>query len=237
MSELNKSVTLSMKKHLVILSGAGMSAESGISTFRDANGLWENHPIEEVATPEGFEKNPELVLEFYNARRAQLWEVEPNEGHKAIAELESLYKVSVITQNVDDLHERAGSSRVLHLHGELRKVRSTAFPELVYSWKQDLKIGDTCEKGGQLRPHIVWFGEAVPAMDEAIQLVETADVVIVIGTSLQVYPAAGLMHYAQAGCEVFYIDPSPSISSSEQVTVIAQTATEGLKEVLPRLAK
>lgn len=224
-----------MKKHVVILSGAGMSSESGISTFRNANGLWENHPIEEVATPEGFEKNPELVLEFYNARRAQLWEVEPNEGHKIIAELEKKFSVSVVTQNVDDLHERAGSSKVLHLHGELRKVRSTDSSAQVLDWTGDLHLGDTCEKGFQLRPHIVWFGEAVPAIDEAIQIVQTAEVVIVIGTSLQVYPAAGLMNYAPAHCNVFYIDPAPSISSDNRVEVIAKTATAGMKEICTRL--
>lgn len=224
-----------MKKHIVILSGAGMSAESGISTFRDANGLWENHPIEEVATPEGFEKNPELVLEFYNARRAQLWEVEPNEGHQLIAKLETKYKVSVVTQNVDDLHERAGSSSVLHLHGELRKARSTGVSSSVVKWTGDLKLGDTCKNGFQLRPHIVWFGEAVSAMDEAIEIVHTADIVIVIGTSLQVYPAAGLMNYAPADCKVFYVDPSPSIGSDKRVEVIAKTATAGMQEICFRL--
>jgi NAD-dependent deacetylase len=169
-----------MKKHLVILSGAGMSAESGISTFRDSNGLWENHVIEEVATPEGFEMNPKLVLDFYNARRQQLFEVEPNLGHQLIADLEKDYKVSVVTQNVDDLHERAGNSIVIHLHGELRKVRSTVNPSLIYEWKKDLNIGDTCEEGSQLRPHIVWFGEAVLVMDSAIDIVQSADMVVVI---------------------------------------------------------
>jgi NAD-dependent deacetylase len=148
-----------MKKHIVFLTGAGMSAESGISTFRDSNGLWENQAIENVATPEGFKKNPALVLEFYNARRKQLFEVKPNSGHQLIAELEKDYKVSVVTQNVDDLHERAGNSEVWHLHGELRKVRSTLYPDLIYNWEKDLNLGDKCEKGSQLRPHIVWFGE------------------------------------------------------------------------------
>ncbi|MGB1041532.1 MAG: SIR2 family NAD-dependent protein deacylase [Flavobacteriales bacterium] len=221
-----------MKKKIVFLSGAGMSAESGISTFRDSNGLWENHAIEEVATPEGFAKNPKLVLDFYNARRKQLFEVEPNVGHQLISKLEDKFQVFVVTQNVDDLHERAGSSSVLHLHGELRKVRSTLNPELIYTWKKDLNLGDKCEKGAQLRPHIVWFGEAVPAMDEAIEIVHQADVVVVIGTSLQVYPAAGLMNYAKSDAKVFYIDPKPSISSDEKVTVIPKTASEGMKELI-----
>ena len=221
-----------MKKKIVFLSGAGMSAESGISTFRDSNGLWENHAIEEVATPEGFAKNPKLVLDFYNARRKQLFEVEPNLGHQLISKLEDKFQVFVVTQNVDDLHERAGSSSVLHLHGELRKVRSTLNPSLIYTWKKDLNLGDKCEKGAQLRPHIVWFGEAVPAMDEAIEIVHQADVVVVIGTSLQVYPAAGLMNYAKSDAKVFYIDPKPNISSDEKVTVIPKTASEGMKELI-----
>ncbi len=224
-----------MKKHIVVLSGAGMSAESGISTFRDSNGLWENHSIEEVATPEGFATNPELVLEFYNARRAQLWEVEPNEGHLAIAELEKLFRVSVVTQNVDDLHERAGSSSVLHLHGELRKVRTTGISDQVMEWTGDLKLGDVCENGYQLRPHIVWFGEPVPLIDKAIEKVESADVVIVIGTSLQVYPAAGLMNHAKSSCKVFYVDPAPKIQSDENIEVIPSTASEGMKEIRARI--
>ena len=220
-----------MKKRIIILSGAGMSVESGISTFRDSNGLWENHSIEQVATPQAFERNPELVLSFYNARRKQLFEVEPNEGHRILAELEQQFDVQVITQNVDDLHERAGSSQVIHLHGELRKVKSTFYPALIYSWKNDLHVGDCCERGGQLRPHIVWFGEAVLEMERAIEIVESADAVVVIGTSLQVYPAAGLMNYAPVNCPVFYIDPSPSVLSSQRVQVIPKSASEGLKEV------
>lgn len=221
-----------MKKHLVFLTGAGMSAESGISTFRDSNGLWENHSIEEVATPEGFRRNPKLVLDFYNARRKQLFEVEPNKGHRLIASLEKEYKVSVVTQNVDDLHERAGSSSILHLHGELRKVRSTSTPSLIYSWKKELNLGDHCEKGSQLRPHIVWFGEAVPAMDRAIEIVQSAEVVVIIGTSLQVYPAAGLMDYAPPGSKVYYIDPNPNLSSSQGVTVINSIASEGMRQLM-----
>ncbi|MDA9262357.1 NAD-dependent deacylase [bacterium] len=223
-----------MKKHLVILSGAGMSAESGISTFRDSNGLWENHHIEEVATPEGFTKNPSLVLEFYNARRKQLFDVKPNKGHQLIAKLEKEYKVSIVTQNVDDLHERAGNSEVLHLHGELRKVRSTSSPGLIYTWEKDLNLGDYCEMGSQLRPHIVWFGEQVPLIDKAIEIVIKADVIIVIGTSLQAYPAAGLIDYARTDSKVYYIDPNPSIQSSKRVEVIKKIASEGVKEFIEK---
>jgi len=182
-------------KRIVILTGAGMSAESGISTFRDNNGLWENHRIEDVASPEAWIRNPKMVLEFYNQRRKQLFEVEPNAGHHALVQLEEKYDVQIVTQNVDDLHERAGSSHVLHLHGELKKVRSTVDPSLIYElvhW--ELKLGDKCEKGSQLRPHIVWFGEAVPMIDKATELVKTADIFMVIGTSMVVYPAAGLIH-------------------------------------------
>lgn len=222
------------KKSIVFLTGAGMSAESGISTFRDSNGLWENHAIEDVATYEAFERNIELVLEFYNARRKQLFEVEPNEGHNLIAGLEDDYKVSIITQNVDDLHERAGSKSILHLHGELRKVRSTVDERLIYYWDKDVIVGDKCKKGSQLRPHIVWFGEAVPAMEAAIDIVNSADVVVVIGTSLQVYPAASLMDYAKPSAKIFYIDPKPNISSSERLTVLPLTASEGMKLLIEK---
>ncbi len=222
------------KKSIVFLTGAGMSAESGISTFRDSNGLWENHAIEDVATYEAFERNIELVLEFYNARRKQLFEVEPNEGHNLIPGLEDDYKVSIITQNVDDLHERAGSKSILHLHGELRKVRSTADERLIYYWDKDVIVGDKCKKGSQLRPHIVWFGEAVPAMEAAIDIVNSADVVVVIGTSLQVYPAASLMDYAKPSAKIFYIDPKPNISSSERLTVLPLTASEGMKLLIEK---
>lgn len=222
------------KKSIIFLTGAGMSAESGISTFRDSNGLWENHAIEDVATYEAFERNIELVLEFYNARRKQLFEVEPNEGHNLIAGLEDDYKVSIITQNVDDLHERAGSKSILHLHGELRKGRSTADERLIYYWDKDVIVGDKCKKGSQLRPHIVWFGEAVPAMEAAIDIVNSADVVVVIGTSLQVYPAASLMDYAKPSAKIFYIDPKPNISSSERLTVLPLTASEGMKLLIEK---
>jgi NAD-dependent deacetylase len=218
-------------KNLVVLSGAGMSAESGISTFRDANGLWEGHDIYEVASWDGWMKNPNLVLEFYNKRRAQLKTVEPNEAHLILAALEKEYNVQIITQNVDDLHERAGSTHVLHLHGELRKVRSTIDDQLIYTHTDDLHLGDLCEKGSQLRPHIVWFGEAVPMIQRAIELVSTADILITIGTSLQVYPAAGLIHYTPAHTIQFYIDNNPASVQVPQMTVIPKTATEGMKEL------
>lgn len=221
-------------KHIVVFTGAGISAESGLKTFRDADGLWENHAIEEVATPEAFHANPELVLRFYNERRKQLLECSPNDAHVAIAELEHKYKVTVVTQNVDDLHERAGSTSVIHLHGELMKVRSTAYPELIYkldSW--ELKLGDNCEKGFQLRPHIVWFGEQVPMMDKAIEVVEQADVFLVVGTSLQVYPAAGLVHYANKATQKYLIDPKSELPyGANDFTLIRSTATEGVRRVL-----
>jgi NAD-dependent deacetylase len=186
-----------MKKNIVVFTGAGMSAESGISTFRDKNGLWENHDIMEVASPEGWRKNPKLVLEFYNQRRRQLKLVSPNKGHELLAKLESHYQLQIITQNVDNLHERAGSSRVLHLHGELTKVRSVADEHTIYEHLDDLHWGVTDAHGNQLRPHIVWFGEEVPALEEAIVLTQQADLLLVIGTSLQVYPAASLLHYGK----------------------------------------
>ncbi|MEK7255713.1 MAG: Sir2 family NAD-dependent protein deacetylase, partial [Bacteroidota bacterium] len=181
---------------LVVLTGAGVSAESGISTFRDANGLWENHDIMEVASPQGWRKNKELVLEFYNQRRRQLQLVEPNAAHLALVDLEAKFTTCVVTQNVDDLHERAGSKLVLHLHGELLKARSTHDPELIYDWKGDISLTDKCERGSQLRPHIVWFGEEVPMLPLAADLVSQAEVVLIVGTSMQVYPAAGLVSYA-----------------------------------------
>ncbi|MCH4552500.1 SIR2 family NAD-dependent protein deacylase [Aestuariibaculum lutulentum] len=225
-----------MKKHIVVLTGAGMSAESGIKTFRDENGLWEGHDVMEVATPEGFEANPELVLDFYNQRRKQLFEVKPNTAHKTLAELESHYKVSIITQNVDDLHERAGSSNVIHLHGELLKVRSTYYEDDIIDWTTDLKLGDTCKKGYQLRPHIVWFGEDVPMIPKAVSICETADILLIIGTSMQVYPAAGLRHYIPQDTHTYFIDPKPSISNNSKLTVIPQNATEGIKIFLDLLA-
>src|SRR5690606_9083047 len=195
------------KKTIVVLSGAGVSAESGVKTFRDHNGLWENHRIEDVATPEAWNRDQELVLKFYNQRRKQALEVEPNAAHYAIAELEKFFEVKVITQNVDDLHERAGSKNVLHLHGELFKARSTKYPQDIYEWKEDIVVGTLCPKGTQLRPHIVWFGEQVPAMSEAISQAKTADIFIIIGTSLQVYPAAGLIDFVPVSAQKYLIDP------------------------------
>ena len=224
-----------MKKHIVVLTGAGMSAESGIKTFRDADGLWEGHDVMEVATPEGFAANPELVLDFYNRRRRQLFEVNPNQAHMDLARLEDEFKVTIITQNVDDLHERAGSSNVIHLHGELLKVRSSNDENDIQKWKSDLILGDVCKKGYQLRPHIVWFGEDVPMMDKAIEICETANILVIIGTSMQVYPAAGLMHYAPKNTPTYFIDPQPSIESNHNLIVIAETATVGVKKVLQLL--
>ncbi len=217
-------------KNIVVLTGAGMSAESGIATFRDADGLWEGHDVMEVATPEGFANNPELVLDFYNQRRAQLKEVEPNQGHVQLKNLEKKYNVQIITQNVDDLHERAGSSNVMHLHGELRKVRSTISPDLIYNWEDDLVLGDLCEEKSQLRPHIVWFGEAVPLIGEAVKIVEEADIIVIIGTSMQVYPAASLVDYRKQGTPIYYIDPNPSISKNQfnGLTLIEDGAAKGV---------
>ncbi|WP_417939993.1 SIR2 family NAD-dependent protein deacylase [Flavobacterium sp. RS13.1] len=226
-----------MKKKLVVLTGAGISAESGIKTFRDSDGLWEGHNVMEVATPEGWHKNQELVLDFYNKRRQQLKEVEPNLGHKILAELEKDFDVYIITQNVDDLHERAGSSKVLHLHGELLKVRSTKNRELILDWTDDLVTGDLDENGYQLRPHIVWFGEDVPALEEAIAITETADYFAVIGTSLQVYPAAGLISYTYSITPVFYIDPKPIAITHirNKVETIAKFASEGVADLRDKL--
>lgn len=224
-------------KHIVVLTGAGMSAESGIKTFRDADGLWEGHDVMEVASPQGFEANPELVLEFYNQRRRQLFEVKPNAAHNALADLESEYKVTIITQNVDDLHERAGSSTVVHLHGELLKARSTFDENDIVEWKTDLFLGDLCNKGHQMRPHIVWFGEAVPMIEKAIAICETADILLIIGTSMQVYPAASLMHYVTPSTPTYYIDPKPNLDSSKHVTVIAEPATTGIKRWIELLSK
>ncbi|MBU3821687.1 NAD-dependent deacylase [Flavobacteriaceae bacterium XHP0103] len=220
-----------MKKHLVVLTGAGMSAESGIKTFRDDNGLWEGHDVMEVATPEGFANNPELVLDFYNQRRRQLLEVLPNQAHLDLASLENGYDVSIITQNVDDLHERAGSSKVIHLHGELLKARSSYDEADIMDWKTDILLGDVCKKGHQLRPHIVWFGEDVPMIQRAMKICTTANILVIIGTSMQVYPAAGLMHYVPENTPIFYIDPKPALVSKHNLTVIAETATVGVSKL------
>lgn len=221
-----------LMKHIVVLTGAGMSAESGIKTFRDADGLWEGHDVMEVATPEGFAANPELVLDFYNQRRKQLFEVEPNRAHYDLAALEKSYNVSIITQNVDDLHERAGSTNVTHLHGELLKVHSIIDVNDIQHWTTDLVLGDTCKKGHQLRPHIVWFGEDVPMIEKAVEICETADILIIIGTSMQVYPAASLMHYVPENTPTYFIDPKPNIDSKKSLTVISETATVGLKQII-----
>lgn len=217
---------------VVILSGAGMSAESGLKTFRDSNGLWEGHDVMEVASPQGFRNNPQVVLDFYNQRRRQLKQVQPNQAHIDIADLEKDHEVIVITQNVDDLHERAGSSHVVHLHGELLKVRSSYDENSILDWRTDLNIGDTCERGYQLRPHIVWFGEPVPMMNVAINWVSKADAIIIVGTSMQVYPAAGLMHYAKNNITIYFVDPNPSIRSSDNIIVFSEKATTGIPKVV-----
>ncbi|MEO6348343.1 MAG: NAD-dependent deacylase [Aquaticitalea sp.] len=216
-------------KHIVVLSGAGISAESGLKTFRDSDGLWEGHNVMDVATPEGFRANPELVLEFYNQRRRQLLGVEPNSAHFDLATLENNYKVSIITQNVDDLHERAGSSNVIHLHGELMKSRNVVDESTFFDCENDIKIGDKCQQGHQLRPHVVWFGEAVPMIEKAMEICETANILLIIGTSMQVYPAASLMHYVPHGTPTYFIDPKPAMESKGNLQVIAESATVGMK--------
>lgn len=227
------------KKRIVVLTGAGVSAESGISTFRDSGGLWEKYDIMEVATHEAWVRNQDLVMEFYNQRRKQLYEVEPNAAHYALVKLEEKYDVHIITQNVDDLHERAGSKNVMHLHGELKKVRSSIDENLVYDldgW--ELKKGDKCERGSQLRPHIVWFGEPVPMIPEAAQLSSTADIYMIIGTSLNVYPAAGLVGYTPPGCPVYLIDPAEvPVSHIPGVKVIREKAGKGTAELVEKLLK
>ncbi len=223
-----------MKKKLVVLTGAGMSAESGISTFRDSDGLWENHPVEEVATPEGFAINPELVLRFYNERRRQLVQVKPNAGHVGLVDLEKDFDVHIITQNVDDLHQRAGSKQVLHLHGELMKARSTYDESLIYEMSEeniDINLGDKCDKGYQLRPHIVWFGEGVPMITEAAKIAEQADVFVIIGTSMNVYPAAGLINYVSYDVPIYLIDPKDVHTGHARVKHIKKGASEGVKEL------
>ena len=224
-------------KHIVVLTGARMSAESGLKTFRDADGLWEGHDVMEVASPEGFAANPELVLEFYNQRRRQLLKVKPNQAHFDLVALETNYKVTIVTQNVDDLHERAGSANVIHIHGELFKVRSTYDEFDVQDWKTDLVLGDNCSKGYQLRPDIVWFGEAVPLIPKAISICETADILLIIGTSMQVYPAASLMQYANPETKIYYIDPKPAMDNNNQITVISKSATSGMQDFIAIMTK
>lgn len=218
--------------NIVVLTGAGMSAESGINTFRDSNGLWEGHDVMEVASPQGWNTNQNLVLDFYNQRRKQLLEVNPNEAHKILADLEKIHSVTIITQNVDDLHERAGSSNVLHLHGELLKVRSTAINTTVLEWKKDLIIGDKCKDGHQLRPHIVWFGEEVPEMNTAIKILQKAKILIIVGTSMQVYPAASLLQFASPSIKIFFIDPKPALNSTEKIKIYAEKATTGVAKAI-----
>lgn len=223
-----------MKKHIVVLTGAGMSAESGISTFRDTGGLWEQYRVEDVATPEGFAANPSLVLEFYNQRRKDALKAQPNAGHIGLAQMEKEYLVSIVTQNVDDLHERAGSTNVLHLHGELMKVRSVKNPSKIYTLPADepeIHLGDLAEDGSQLRPHIVWFGEAVPMIEQAAETVSRADVLVIIGTSLNVYPAAGLLNYAPKGIPIYLIDPNEVKTYRSDIHFITKGASEGVKEL------
>ena len=218
-----------MKKKLVVFSGAGISAESGVQTFRDANGLWENHRVEDVASPEGFKRNPQMVLDFYNARRRQLNEVSPNKAHLILAELEDYFDVQIVTQNVDDLHERAGSTKVVHLHGELKKARPINSETNIISWEKDLNLGDLTSDGIQLRPHIVWFGEMVTEMDHAINLCSKADLFMIVGTSMSVYPAAGLIQYIRQDCEVFVIDPQLSNTYTNSENYFKTSATSGMK--------
>ena len=226
-----------MKKKIVVLTGAGVSAESGINTFRDADGLWEGHDVMEVASPQGFAKNPELVLDFYNQRRKQLATVEPNAAHIALSKLEIAYDVTIITQNVDDLHERGGSSKVIHLHGELLKARSVKDEHTILNWRDTLNLGDLCPKGHQLRPHIVWFGEMVPLLEDAAALVESADTVIIIGTSMQVYPAASLVNFTKPDTPIYFIDPKPSISENDHknLSIMVETAANGVPALVEDL--
>ncbi|MBX7241074.1 MAG: NAD-dependent deacylase [Bacteroidia bacterium] len=224
------------KKKVIVLTGAGISQESGISTFRDANGLWENHDIQEVASPLGWKKNPELVLKFYNQRRAQLKEVEPNAAHFALKKLEEKYEVYIVTQNVDDLHERAGSSRIIHLHGELKKARSEKDTGLIYEIDGDINPGDKAGDGAQLRPHIVWFGEEVPLISQAYDLIQDADIVLIIGTSMVVYPAAGLIDFAPKNATIYIIDPNkPGVHSRRNLSFITEKATTGVVAVVDKL--
>lgn len=227
------------QKKVVVFTGAGMSADSGVSTFRDADGLWENHRIEDVCTPEAWARNPQGVLDFYNARRAQLDEVEPNAGHRAVAGLENHFEnVVVVTQNVDDLHERAGSSNIIHLHGELRKARSERNPQVIVPAQGPTRMGDTGPDGAQLRPHIVFFGEAVPEYERALEAVRDADLFLVIGTSLAVYPAAGLLYQIRPEVPVWLVDPRPArVTVPNPLTVIAEGAAKGVPLLVSELIR
>mgnify|MGYP006077538859 CR=1 FL=1 len=221
-------------KKLVVLTGAGISAESGIHTFRGTDGLWEGHDVMEIASPEGYLANPKLVLDFYNKRRKQLLEVSPNKAHFNLARLETSFNVEIITQNVDDLHERAGSSKITHLHGELLKVRSTIDDSDVLDWKKELILGDLCRKKSQLRPHIVWFGEMVPLLEKAVEITKTADILIIIGTSMQVYPAASLVNFVKPNTPIYFIDPKPAILKNDfkNLTIINEFASTGTDKLL-----
>lgn len=221
------------KKHLVVFSGAGISAESGIRTFRDSDGLWMGYDIYEVASPRGWKKNPELVLDFYNARRKDIKAAQPNSAHESLALMEENFQVTIITQNIDDLHERAGSSLVIHLHGEIFKKRSCLTESLIETEAGDIRLGDLAPDGGQWRPHIVWFEEPVPMIEEAARIAETADIFVVIGTSLQVYPAAGLVHCCREDIPVYVIDKNiPAISVNNNIITLETSATEGVRELL-----
>jgi NAD-dependent deacetylase len=221
------------RKHIVVLTGAGVSAESGIKTFRDTDGLWENYRIEDVATPEGFEANPQLVLDFYNQRRADVKKVFPNAAHTGLAELEKDYEVTIVTQNIDDLHERGGSTHVVHLHGEILKMRSILDEETIYPTNGDINLGDIAADGGQLRPHIVWFGEAVPMIEKAAAIMTDADIFVCIGTSLQVYPAAGLIDFVPTFATKYIIDKNiPAVLGYKNVITIEKPATEGVQELI-----
>ena len=224
-------------KHVVVLTGAGISAESGLKTFRDDDGLWMGYRVEDVATPGAFYKDPAMVLDFYNMRRRDVANALPNAAHFELAALENEYKVTIITQNVDDLHERAGSSRVIHLHGEIFKMHSLGNPGTTLDIRGDIKPGDKGEDGTQLRPHIVWFGEGVPEMDNALRIVETADILLIIGTSMQVYPAAGLINYVRSGVPIYLIDPNEVGVYGRNVTIIKKGASEGMEEFKQLLSK
>ena len=226
------------KKKIVILTGAGMSAESGIATFRDSNGLWENYNVEDVASIDGFIRNPALVLEFYNRRRQESSQAKPNQGHILLAQLEEQYDIEIITQNVDNLHEKAGSTHVMHLHGELMKYRSVKDSSKVYAFTpeyNEIKLGDVDDKGNQLRPHIVWFGEAVPMIEPAIRITQTADIFVVIGTSLNVYPAAGLLDYVKPNVPIYLIDPKEVNTNNRQIQVIQDVASKGVEKLMELL--
>ncbi|MFY7670989.1 SIR2 family NAD-dependent protein deacylase [Tenacibaculum sp. MEBiC06402] len=221
-------------KKIVVLTGAGISAESGINTFRDANGLWEGHEIMKVASPQGFKNNPSVVLDFYNKRRQQLFQVNPNQAHHNLKKLEEKYEVHIVTQNVDDLHERANSKNVLHLHGELLKARSSVVNDFICYWNKDIMIGDLADDGSQLRPHIVWFGEDVPMLEKAINITEQADILVIVGTSMQVYPAASLINFTKEETPIYFIDPKPYVNKNafNNLTIIKDVATSGTDKLL-----